>query len=51
MTKTKTENRINIISYNLKYHRASAELAGLVENTPPTCYVSRNATATNCRLS
>lgn len=31
MTKTKTERRLNIISYNLKYHRASAELAGLAE--------------------
>lgn len=31
MTKTKIQSRINIISYNLKYHRASRELAGLVE--------------------
>lgn len=31
MVKTKIQNRLNIISYNLKYHRASAELAGLVE--------------------
>ncbi len=31
MTKTKTERRLNIISYNLKYHRASSELYGLVD--------------------
>lgn len=31
MNKTKTESRLNIISYNLKYHRASMELSGLVE--------------------
>jgi endonuclease/exonuclease/phosphatase family metal-dependent hydrolase len=30
MTKTNTERRLNIISYNLKYHRASRELSGLV---------------------
>ncbi len=29
--KTKTERKLNIISYNLKYHRASLELNGLVE--------------------
>ncbi len=29
MTKTK---QINIISYNLKYHRANRELAGLAES-------------------
>lgn len=31
MTKTKTDRKLNIISYNLKYHRASAEMAGLVK--------------------
>ncbi len=31
MTKTKIPRRITIISYNLKYHRASTELAGLAE--------------------
>ena len=31
MKKTKTERKLNIISYNLKYHRASMELNGLAE--------------------
>lgn len=31
MNKTKNQRRLNIISYNLKYHRASLELHGLVE--------------------
>lgn len=31
MAKTKTERKLNIISYNLKYHRASAELSGLAD--------------------
>lgn len=31
MIKTKTDRKLNIISYNLKYHRASAELSGLVK--------------------
>lgn len=30
MSKTKTQDRLNIISYNLKYHRASVELYDLV---------------------
>lgn len=31
MKKTKNQRRLNIISYNLKYHRASTELDSLVE--------------------
>lgn len=31
MSKIKNQSKLNIISYNLKYHRASRELAGLVE--------------------